>query len=76
MKGVFNMNIKIKLTDDLSRVTKRVVRDFNMLTEAEFFRKYMVSKTTYLKRFIKYGDPYMNAPLAKFGKFLKKHKMF
>mgnify|MGYP003594300031 CR=1 FL=1 len=66
------MNIKILNDESLSKVTKKVVNDFNTISDKEFFRKYSVSKRRYLKRFIKYGDPYMNAPLAKFGKFLKR----
>ena len=68
------MNIKILNDESLSKVTKKVVNDFNTISDKEFFRKYSVSKRKYLKRFIKYGDPYMNAPLAKFGKFLERLK--
>ena len=68
------MNIKILNDESLSKVTKKVVNDFNTMTDKEFFRKYSASKRKYLKRFIKYGDPYMNAPLAKFGKFLERLK--
>ena len=58
--------------ESLSKVTRKVINDFNVMSDKEFFRKYSVSKHKYLKRFIKYGDPYMNAPLAKFGKFVKR----
>lgn len=67
------MNIKIVKTDAMCEITKRVVDDFNTLSEMGFFGKYQCSKRTYLMRVIKYGDPYMNAPLAKIGKFLMKH---
>ena len=67
-----NVNVKIVGSEYLSKVTMRVINDFNLLTDKEFFKKYSVSKKRYLKRFIKYGDPYMNAPLAKFGKFLNR----
>ena len=56
----------------LSNVTMEVVREFNILDEREFFNKYFVSKELYLKRFIRYGDPYMRAPLARIGKILLK----
>ena len=67
-----NVDVKIVGSEYLSKVTMRVINDFNLLTDKEFFKKYSVSKKRYLKRFIKYGDPYMNAPLAKFGKFLNR----
>ena len=67
-----NVNVKIVGSEYLSKVTMRLINDFNLLTDKEFFKKYSVSKKRYLKRFIKYGDPYMNAPLAKFGKFLNR----
>ena len=66
------MNIKLIATDNLSKVNKKVIDDFNTLTDSEFLKKYSGSKEMYLKRFIKYGDPYMNAPLARIGKFLKR----
>ena len=69
---VMNVNVKIVGSEYLSKVTMRVINDFNLLSDKEFFKKYSVSKKRYLKRFIKYGDPYMNAPLAKFGKFLSR----
>ena len=67
-----NVDVQIVGSEYLSKVTMRVINDFNLLTDKEFFKKYSVSKKRYLKRFIKYGDPYMNAPLAKFGKFLNR----
>ena len=57
---------------ELSTVTKKVIRDLTSLSDGEFIRRYSVSKTKYRKRLARYGDPYMYAPLAKFGKFLKK----
>ena len=57
-----------------SAVTKRVKLDFNRLTDQEFLRKYAVSKTVYLKRVLKYGDPYMRAPLARIGKWLSNRR--
>lgn len=55
-----------------SAVTKRVKLDFNTLTDQQFLNKYAVSKMIYLKRVLKYGDPYMRAPLARLGKLLAK----
>lgn len=51
-------------------VTKRVKKDYNNLSEANFLAKYHTTKNTYRKRVNKYIDPYMNAPLAKLGKYL------
>ena len=56
----------------MSRVTRRVLRDYGKLTEQQFFRKYACSKKRYAKRLYKYGDPYMNSPLVKIGKYLKR----
>ena len=64
--------MKILKTD--SNVTKRVKMDYNLLSNKEFFKKYSGTKRTYKKRVDRYGDPYMNAPLAKFGKMLLKLK--
>lgn len=64
--------MKIEFTKNLSNVTKKVIADFNAMSDLEFRAKYQVSKRRYLKRVLKYGDPYMNAPLAKIGKFLNK----
>ena len=44
--------------------------DYNRMSDAEFMRKYQTSKKKYAKRVEKYGDPYMNGPLAKIGKKL------
>lgn len=66
------MNVKLINTEGVSKVTQKVIKDFNMMTEHAFFSKYSCSKQKYLKRFIKYGDPYMKAPLAKIGKMLNK----
>lgn len=65
--------MKLEKTKTMCAITKRVIDDFNTLTDQAFFNKYSCRKSTYLKRVIKYGDPYMNAPLAKFGKFLARH---
>ena len=63
---------KEKLTPNKSdsRTTKRVKADYNNLSDSGFQKKYKVSKDRYSKRVEKYGDPYMNSPLAKIGKKL------
>ena len=65
-------HMPIELIADItdSAVTKRAKLDFNKLTNQEFLIKYAVSKTVYLKRVLKYGDPYTRAPLARIGKWL------
>jgi hypothetical protein len=57
-----------------SSTTRKVKRDYNDLSDKEFSSRYHVSKNTYRKRVNKYGDPYMNSPLAKLGKKLSKNK--
>ena len=64
------MPVKLVANVTDSAVTKRVKLDFNRFTDQEFLRKYAVSKVIYLKLVLKYGDPYMKAPLAIFGKWL------
>lgn len=53
-----------------SPVTKKVKRDYNEMSNEQFAAKYKVSKNKYAKRVEKYGDPYMNAPMAKLAKKL------
>lgn len=55
-----------------SATTRRVKKDYNSMTDLEFRSKYQISKETYRKRVNRYGDPYMNSPLAKLGKSLAK----
>lgn len=57
-----------------SSVTKRVKNDWNTLSNKEFKNRYATSRRTYKKRVNKYGDPYMNSPLAKAGKKLSARK--
>lgn len=64
--------MKLKKTRTMCRTTRRVVDDFNRLSDQAFFNKYRCKKSRYLKRVKRYGDPYMNSPLAKLGKFLRK----
>lgn len=66
------MRITIEVEDWMSTITKEVVADFNILGDQEFLNKYCCSKIRFLKRVLKYGDPYKNSPLAKFGKMLIK----
>lgn len=56
----------------LSKVTLKVMQDFNVLDAVAFARKYSCTKTKYFARVLRYGDPYMRAPLAKLGKLLIK----
>ena len=65
--------MKLQKTSSMCAITKRVIDDFNSMCETAFMRKYQCSKKTYYKRVMRYGDPYMNAPLAKIGKWLAKH---
>ena len=57
-----------------SSVTRKVKRDYNEMDDKQFFSKYHASKNTYRRRVNKYGDPYMNSPLAKAGKKLAANK--
>lgn len=58
--------------DSMSNVTKKVIDDFNRMSNKQFMAKYSCSKRRYAKRVAKYGDPYMKSPLAKIGKFLNR----
>lgn len=60
----------VKAGGKLSKVTLNVIKDFNMMNSFEFMAKYSCTKPKYFARVLAYGDPYMRAPLAKFGKFL------
>lgn len=62
--------MRIEITKDMSNVTKKVVRDFNLMDAQTFMNRYSISKERYVKRLMKYGDPYMKAPLARIGKLL------
>jgi len=68
-------NAKLTIPSNVSATTKRVMQNYNNMTDEEF-RRYSggVSKSLYAHRVEKYGDPYMNAPLAKIGKKLSKKK--
>lgn len=74
-KGSSNSNVKfLSPSKNDSSVTKKVKKDFNELSEQQFRSKYQVSKKRYAKRVKKYGDPYMNSPLAKMGKKLEERQ--
>ena len=64
----------LSVSGHVSSTTKKVVSDYNKMNDKEFKGKYQTSKKTYAKRVNKYGDPYMNAPLAKLGKRLESVK--
>lgn len=66
------MDLKLDYKETMSKVTKKVIDNFNEMSDSEFRAKYQVGKVRYYKRVMKYGDPYMNAPLAKLGKLLGK----
>lgn len=64
--------LHLEKSDLMSKVTKKVIDDFNRMTNQQFMNKYCCTKARYYKRVMKYGDPYMKSPLARIGKFLKK----
>ena len=64
------MNISLEILSTDSAVTRNIKRAFNTLTDDEFLSRYNCTKQTYYRRVKRYSDPYMNSPLAKFGKWL------
>lgn len=54
-------------------VTRKAIDAYNALSDQEFMNLYQCAKSVYAKRVIRYGDPYMKAPLARIGKFLAKY---
>lgn len=64
--------MKLVIQPWMSSVTKKVIADFNVMSAVEFMQKYQCSKLRYARRVMKYGDPYLHAPLAKIGKWLTK----
>jgi len=72
--GTLTPEGKMRYLKGDSSVTKRVKKDWNSMSDKEFAAKYKASKKTYLKRVRKYGDPYMNSPMAKIGKKLTAKK--
>lgn len=63
---------KMEVSKSDSSVTKKVKNDWNNMDDSQFRAKYKVSKKKYEQRVNKYGDPYMNSPLAKYAKNKKK----
>lgn len=57
-----------------SAVTRRAKAAYNSMSDAEFRRKYSVSKAEYARRVEKYGDPYKNSPMAKLGRYLSRRR--
>lgn len=53
-------------------ITRKVIDNYNTLSDREFMNLYQCSKHVYAKRVARYGDPYMKAPLARMGKILAK----
>lgn len=45
--------------DKVTNTTKRVIDDYNRLTDGQFLLKYKTSKKTYAKRVEKRGDPFL-----------------
>lgn len=70
--GGIPKRLAVSSTD--SAVTRRAKQNYNTMSDAEFRRRFSVSKETYAKRVEKYGDPYMNSPLAKLGKRLSRRR--
>ncbi len=64
---------KLEIKETMCAITKKVIQDYNSMSNIEFFRKYQCSKLKYYKRVKLWSDPYMNAPLAIIGKWLAKH---
>lgn len=57
-----------------SAITKRAKNDLITMDDRSFRRKYSVTRSEYMKRIDKWGDPYMNSPYAKAGKKLAAKK--
>lgn len=62
---------KLTAKEGVSKTTQNAIKEYNSLSDEEFKKKYQVDKNTYAKRVEKYGDPYMNSPMAKAGKKLR-----
>ena len=73
-KSRYKKGESMGITSYDSSVTKRVKEDYNRMSDEEFRNRYKTSKNVYRKRVNRYGDPYKNAPLAKIGKSIGKHK--
>lgn len=74
-KGIVEMTeIFAEIPADVSFMTAYTMRSFNIMSALEFFKNFGCTKQTYWRRVKQYGDPYMNSPLAKFGKMLQRVK--
>lgn len=49
---------RLDYPDKVTNTTKRVIDDYNRLTDGQFLLKYSTTKKTYAKRVEKYGDPF------------------
>jgi hypothetical protein len=70
--GGLTKRMTVSSTD--SAVTRRAKAAYNSMSDAEFRRKYSVSKAEYARRVEKYGDPYKNSPMAKLGRRLSRRR--
>jgi hypothetical protein len=68
--GTLTSEGKMRYGKGDSSVTRKVKRDWNDMSDRDFKAKYRTSRKEYLRRVRKYGDPYMNSPMAKMGKKL------
>lgn len=71
--GTNSVSQKLKINNTDTKQTKAVKRDYNSLSDKDFFRLYGVTKKTYKKRVDKYGDPYKYA-LSKYEQGRSKKK--
>ena len=67
-------NAKITIPSNVSATTKKVMNNFNNMTDKEFKDKYHVSKSKYMYDVEKYGDP-SKSPIANAGRKLGKSKV-
>lgn len=50
---------RLDYPDKVTNTTKRVIDDYNKMTDRQFRSKYYTSKKTYAKRVEKHGDPFL-----------------
>ena len=62
---VLNPDGKMRIEKTDHPVTQRAKRDWNDMSDADFYRKYLTSKKQYLKEVDKKGDPYAANKLGK-----------
>lgn len=56
-----SVTTKMKIDKNDTKQTQQVKRDYNNVSDKDFFRLYGVSKKAYKKRVDQYGDPYKHA---------------